>query len=208
MFSTEALPTLKWMVKINWYWDVMAKGKLRWFSHHLLSRTKRKCKPHRFPAKPLLYTEAAWICLGLLLFWLRTLKKYNVVLNSKTANNRTHSTTLKNQKAGLSRGEKWRMVFMEGSCQCPPSPQSVTDLHSEGRPSDRRHWARRCLNHFWRREICKITCHILANWTSLPFLRGSLCGPTGKECVHKDGFSHCDTYLPCPRTFVHAISYA
>lgn len=41
------------------------------------------------------------------------------------------------------------MFFMEGSCQCPPHRQSVTDLHSEGRPSDRRHWARRCLNHFW-----------------------------------------------------------
>lgn len=67
----------------------------------------------------------------------------------------------------------------EGECQCPPSPQSVTDLHSEGRPSDRRHWARRCLNHFWRRKMCKVTCHILKNIHSLS--QSSFCDPVVKK---------------------------
>lgn len=94
-------------------------------------------------------------------------------------------TTLhgKNKTAGLSRGERQQTVFMEGHCGRPPSSQSVTDLHSEGRPSDRRHWARRCLNHFCRRETCKVTSHIPKkegkNVHSL--LIGRLGGPNGKE---------------------------
>lgn len=83
-----------------------------------------------------------------------------------------NNATLKNQNSLMKLRREIADGLHEGERQCPPPPQSVTDLHSEGRPSDRRHWARRCLNHFWRRKMCKITCHRLKNVHSLsPFLR-------------------------------------
>lgn len=126
-------------------------------------KTQREIQVTPFPQPSHRFTQKLHVASYCYFHQLCTLKKYNIVLNSRAANNGIYNTTLKknNKIAWLSRGEKQQMVFMEGSYQCPPSPQSVTDLHSEGRPSDFRHWARRCLNHFWRREMCKITCHIL-----------------------------------------------
>lgn len=60
-----------------------------------------------------------------------------------------NNATLKNQNSLMKLKREIADGLHEGEHQCPPTPQSVTDLHSEGRPSDRRHWARRCLNHFW-----------------------------------------------------------
>lgn len=37
IFSTEALPALKWILKVNCYWEVMIKRELGWFSYHLSS---------------------------------------------------------------------------------------------------------------------------------------------------------------------------
>lgn len=90
-----------------------------------------------------------------------------------------NNATLKNQNSLMKLKREIADGLHEGEHQCPPTPQSVTDLHSEGRPSDRRHWARRCLNHFWRRKMCKITCHILKNVHSLS--QSSFCDSIVKK---------------------------
>ena len=108
-----------------------------------------------------------------------------------------NNTTLKNQNSLMKLRREIADGLHEGECQCPPSPQSVTDLHSEGRPSDRRHWARRCLNHFWRRKMCKVTCHILKNIHSLS--QSSFCDPVvkkeSKNWAHGAGWDHSNHFF-------------
>lgn len=69
--------------------------------------------------------------------------------NSRTATSGTYNTALKKQNSWVKPRRETADGVHGGRCGCPSSSQSVTDLHSEGRPSDCRHWARRCLNHFW-----------------------------------------------------------
>lgn len=95
LFSTVALPALKWMLKVNCYREVMIKSRLKWFSHYL---SLKEIQVTPLPQPSHCFTQKLHVASYCYFHQLCTLKKYNIVLNSRTANNGIYNTELKKTK--------------------------------------------------------------------------------------------------------------